>query len=265
MRRCSFALLVRVFTLLVAIMSITFVHAAKYRVVTTSTLNVRSAPTTNSDKISVVSGGDIVNVVEKGSDDWMKIELNGMTGYVYGKYLEEIPELSSSVSSDADKFWSRETKFWVHFSIFIVLTIAFIILLEEHGFIAILCNTGAAYCVWTYTGIGDSFWFLDFERNGFFLYMLFVFLIFVFMTWAFTMFWEYLKMTLMLFKVPLLAIVGLITAVLWLAALKDLVFDFLEYHTLMAILILFGSISSGRQFLGVFTDRNGNMWNVYKE
>ena len=265
MRKMSFVSLVRVFTLLIAIMSITYVHAAKYRVVTTSTLNVRSAPTKNSEKISSVSSGEIVNVVEGSSNGWMKIELNGITGYVYGKYLEAIPEAPSSVSSTIDKFWSIETKFWVHFIIFITLTIAFFILSEEHGLIAILCNTGAAYCVWNYTGLGDSFWFLDFERNGFFLYLFFVFLIFVFMTWAFTMFWEHLCMILDLFSNPLLAIIGLITALLWLAALKDLVFDFFEYHTLMAILTLFGSVSSSRQFVGVFTDRNGNKYDVYKE
>ena len=264
MKRVSFTSLIRIFTLLVAIMSITSVQAKQYRVTTTSSLNVRSAPTTNSEKIASISSGEIVNVIETVSDGWMKIELDGTTGYVYGQYLEAVPEVSSTSKKESN-FWNRETKFWTHFIIYIVLTIAFFILIEENSLIALLCSTGAAFCVWKYTGYGDSFWFLDFEQNGFLLYMFFVFLIFIFLTWAFTMFWEHLSMILAIFRNPIVAILGLATSIFWFLAFMDLIGDFLQYHTLTAILILFCSIPSSRQFVGTFTDRDGNEWDVYKE
>ena len=175
MKRVSFTSLIRIFTLLVAIMSITSVQAKQYRVTTTSSLNVRSAPTTNSEKIASISSGEIVNVIETVSDGWMKIELDGTTGYVYGQYLEAVPEVSSTSKKESN-FWNRETKFWTHFIIYIVLTIAFFILIEENSLIALLCSTGAAFCVWKYTGYGDSFWFLDFEQKGCFFLMLLLFL-----------------------------------------------------------------------------------------
>jgi hypothetical protein len=264
MKRVSNISLVKIFTLLLAILSFTSVEAKQYRVTTTSSLNVRSAPTTNSEKIALISSGEIVNVIETVSDGWMKIELDGTTGYVYGQYLEAIPE-PSPASKKSNNFWNRKNKFWTHFILFLILTVAFYILSEDHALIAILCNIGAAICVWQYTGYGDSFWFLDFEENGFFLYIGIVFLIFIFMTYAFTIFWEHLCMILAIFRDPITAIIGLTTAIFWFLAIKDLVFDILEYHTITALLVLFSSIPSSRQFVGTFTDRDGNKWDVYKE
>lgn len=264
MKRVSNISLVKIFTLLLAVLSFTSVEAKQYRVTTTSSLNVRSAPTTNSEKIALISSGEIVNVIETVSDGWMKIELDGTTGYVYGQYLEAIPE-PSTASKKSNNFWNRETKFWTHFIIFIVLSIGFFVLMDEYYLLAMLCSTGAAFCVWQYTDYGDSFWFLDFEQNGFFLYLFFVFLIIAFMTWAFTMFWEHLCMILAIFRNPIVAILGLATAFFWLLAFMDLIGDIFQYHTLTAILVLFSSIPSSRQFVGTFTDRDGNEWDVYKE
>ena len=137
--------------------------------------------------------------------------------------------------------------------------------MDEYYLLAMLCSTGAAFCVWQYTDYGDSFWFLDFEQNGFFLYLFFIFLIIAFMTWAFTMFWEHLCMILAIFRNPIVAILGLATAFFWLLAFMDLIGDIFQYHTLTAILVLFSSIPSSRQFVGTFTDRDGNEWDVYKE
>ena len=110
MKRVSNISLVKIFTLLLAILSFTSVEAKQYRVTTTSSLNVRSAPTTNSEKIALISSGEIVNVIETVSDGWMKIELDGTTGYVYGQYWEAIPE-PSPASKKSNNFWNRKNKF----------------------------------------------------------------------------------------------------------------------------------------------------------
>ncbi|MBM7583382.1 SpoIID/LytB domain protein [Caldicoprobacter guelmensis] len=58
----------------------------KYAVVTASTLNVRSGPSTKNHKIGMVVKGNKLIVLEK-SGEWYKIEYNGLIGYVHGDYI----------------------------------------------------------------------------------------------------------------------------------------------------------------------------------
>ena len=57
------------------------------KVINANSLNVRKGPSTSFDIIGTLNGGDKVNIVGK-SNDWYKIEYNGVYGYVSGSYIE---------------------------------------------------------------------------------------------------------------------------------------------------------------------------------
>ena len=58
--------------------------------VNTSALNIRSGPSTDYDRVGVLSADTIVVVLEKTSDEWYKINYNGTVGYVASEYLTDI-------------------------------------------------------------------------------------------------------------------------------------------------------------------------------
>ena len=61
--------------------------AASGKVINANSLNVRKGPSTSFDIIGTLNGGDEVKIVGK-SNDWYKIEYNGVYGYVSGSYIE---------------------------------------------------------------------------------------------------------------------------------------------------------------------------------
>jgi uncharacterized protein YgiM (DUF1202 family) len=51
-------------------------------------LNMREGPSANDSIVEAVHRGDIIIVLEKNGDsNWVKVEHNGKTGYVYGDYI----------------------------------------------------------------------------------------------------------------------------------------------------------------------------------
>lgn len=57
----------------------------------TTTLNVRSAPSTNSDKLGMVGQETPLSVTGRCSNGWYRIDYNGGVGYVSGEYVTEAP------------------------------------------------------------------------------------------------------------------------------------------------------------------------------
>lgn len=58
--------------------------------VTASSLNIRSGPGTDNDRIASVGEGSIVVILEKTSDTWYKINYLGNVGYVDASYLANV-------------------------------------------------------------------------------------------------------------------------------------------------------------------------------
>ena len=78
------------------------------KIVTATTLNVRSGAGTNYSKITTISYGTEVGVISE-SNGWSKINYNGKTGYVSSQYLSNKSEGStdsSTTSSKVDKLIS---------------------------------------------------------------------------------------------------------------------------------------------------------------
>ena len=58
--------------------------------VSATSLNVRSGPGTDYDRVTVVSRGTILVILEKTTGEWYKVNYNGTVGYVSAEYLTNI-------------------------------------------------------------------------------------------------------------------------------------------------------------------------------
>jgi len=52
--------------------------------------NLRKAPSTDADLISVVELGSIVQILERTDEQWYRVKVNGHTGYIFGELLEPV-------------------------------------------------------------------------------------------------------------------------------------------------------------------------------
>ena len=76
---------------LIALLLLSFItitaNAEGWYVVTADALNIRTAPSTNSEVIAQLSMNDSVYSLEEPCDGWMKIDYNGMEAYVSTAYV----------------------------------------------------------------------------------------------------------------------------------------------------------------------------------
>ena len=79
--------------------------------VNTSALNVRSGPSTDYERVGILSGGTKIVVLEKTTDTWFKINYNGLVGYVSAEYLTEVVKAenfkATGTVNDADGVYMR--------------------------------------------------------------------------------------------------------------------------------------------------------------
>lgn len=89
-RRLLLASLLLIFTYIIA-------SAADYRVNVSSTLNVRSTPSTSASKIGTLSEGEIIHDAEQSSTaGWIEFDYYGEHGYVKTEYLQPIDSVTDS-------------------------------------------------------------------------------------------------------------------------------------------------------------------------
>ena len=83
--------------------NIATVDASTIGTVNSSFLNIRTKKSMNSRRITVLDRGDKVEVLTTGSK-WVKVNVNGKTGYTQGRYLNT----ESGTASDPDANAVRE-------------------------------------------------------------------------------------------------------------------------------------------------------------
>ena len=71
-------------------------------IVTANNLNLRSSPSLSGKVAGKLVQGDVVTVLEKGSN-WHKVESQGLTGYVAASYLRERPTIDETANRDIDQ------------------------------------------------------------------------------------------------------------------------------------------------------------------
>jgi len=78
---------------LMTILSSTTVEAASH--ITTSTLNLRSGPSTSKSKFLVIPKGGQVDSLSVQSNGWHQVKYNNKVGFVSGKYLKQITQAAA--------------------------------------------------------------------------------------------------------------------------------------------------------------------------
>jgi len=60
--------------------------------ITTANLNLRSQPTTDSERVTLAPAGSRVEVTDFRDGEWFAVIFNGYTGYMYAEFLRELPQ-----------------------------------------------------------------------------------------------------------------------------------------------------------------------------
>lgn len=99
-------------TLLITFFIIIFSNLKAFAVtgtITEITVNMRKEPSTNSKRLMFVTQDYKVEVLEK-VGEWYKIKYNGVTGYVYGKYVDVDDSKLERKEPEAEEPQKEETK-----------------------------------------------------------------------------------------------------------------------------------------------------------
>lgn len=67
-----------------------------------TTVNLRQSPSTKSAVLKAVYVGTIVDVTEEYDDEWAKIKIDGLTGYMMRKFLRKITQKTVTVTLEYD-------------------------------------------------------------------------------------------------------------------------------------------------------------------
>lgn len=111
-------------------------------------LHLRSGPSTTYESISIIQGGDTVEVLSKENPTWFMVEYNGVIGYSGSRYLTPI----NTVSND------EEFKFLQFFILFPIFTI-FSGFLWRFRFVFSIVSLFYGYLGIQWLYLGDIKWF----------------------------------------------------------------------------------------------------------
>ena len=70
---------------------------------TTANLNLRTAPSTDANRISTIPRGTRVTVTDLRDGEWVAVDVNGRTGYMYKYFLTEVTE-AAEAEADASTY-----------------------------------------------------------------------------------------------------------------------------------------------------------------
>ena len=231
----------------------------KYKVTANTTLNVRAAPNSSSTVIGSLPRGTYIEV-NGFKDNWGIISFHGQTGYVNKDYLEKsitntpVQNNSTTIKSTKD--------FWEYF---LIITVCIFILYllcnfftvgESFSllFLIIIPILNLIYFIWA----PNPMWFLSPSTVGWIWTIVngVGFIMLVSFMWGTT--WGLFKDTISDFS-----IISLLFLILYVVALWNVVMTAIMELMIIGILMIIGS-ASGSSYVGEFTDRNGNKYDVYR-
>ena len=240
--------------------------------VTATSLYIRKAPSTQSEIIGQVVQNDTVHVISSAGNGWLKVNYNGKTGYAFSEYLQYAPqqppqpaeEYEGSGIRDFLSGYSDSTLFWTYVIIFVVMAIVGKII--NHHILSLLCFLVIAISYVGYVIIADDCcWYMNFEDNGFLLYVFFLILLVVYISAIFSFSLGALKGIFYIFHSPIHAILLTMIGLCGGYGTLMLIGNFMINHTEAGIITLLLCIPSTKKFIGTFTDSDGNVWDVYRE
>ena len=153
-------------------------------VVTGNDVLVRSGPGTSYSKMDARNKGETVTVLALYDDNWAKISLpDGRIGYMSRKYLSYSGEADQDGIRDGkDSLRERlggmkmddRGKFWLFVGLAVLLFYLSLSFSDKSFILAVVLNllSAGALFVWTRT-CRECFWYLDLNRHGLLLWLLF--------------------------------------------------------------------------------------------
>lgn len=240
--------------------------------VTATSLYIRKAPSTQSGIIGQVVQNDTVHVISSAGNGWLKVNYNGKTGYAFSEYLQYAPQQPPQPAEEYEESfiynffsgYADSTLFWAFVIIFVVMGIVGKII--NHNILSLLCFLAIAISYVGYVMIADDCcWYMNFDDNGFLLYVFYLILLVIFISAIFSFSLSALKGIFYIFDFPIPAILLTIIGLCGGFGTLALVGNFMMNHTEAGIITLLLCIPSTKKFIGTFTDSDGNVWDVYRE
>lgn len=231
-----------------------------YKVKTDSKLNVRSGPGTHYSITHQLKPGSVVHIIEEQNNGWAKIEFSGNIGFVQKKFIikQDPTQKQSSNQSISDWFSSKAN--YILYGILALIIINFICLLFfDFDFILPLSIYILPVLILAYIHISPCpMWFCSPKSVGWILTCINVLLTFMVLVFCWNIFIESLKS---IFRLDVLA---MLIASLYGYTIYLIVVTAITELTILGILMIIGTAKSS-SYVGTFTDRDGNSWDVFKE
>lgn len=231
-----------------------------YRVNTDSKLNVRSGPGTHYNIMYQLKSGSIVNLIEDYNNEWAKIESSGKIGFVKKEFIIKQISTQKQSSNQSISDWFSFKADYLLYAILALIIINFICLLFfDIDFVLPLSIYILPILIIVYIHLSpDPMWFCSPKSVGWFLTCINVFSTFIVLSWCCGIFIDSFKS---IFRLDVLA---MLIACLYGYTIYLIVITAITELTIFGILMIIGSAKSS-SYVGTFTDRDGNMWDVFKE
>ena len=265
-----FALRLVVFLVLLPVSQIVWGQSGLYTV-TGDGVVVRSGPGKNHSKIDAKNKGDTVQVLSFYDADWALLRLeDDKVGYMSRKYLSYSGPLPRENDVQGGKRPLRtlmggmemndKGKFWLFFGLAVLFYYLSLALPARFVFLSIvflLLSAGSLF-VWTMV-CGECFWFLDFERQNFLLWLLFWVLTIIGLGFVGGTAWQHLKALRDIFHDFVPSIICVVIGIVWGVLFLRLVGIMFDEHPIISILTILGAIPSSQHVPTIYVKGEGHI------
>jgi uncharacterized protein YgiM (DUF1202 family) len=237
--------------------------AGKYKTKTNTELNVRSRAGQSSNIIGSLKNGVYVDV-EAFVGIWAVIQYEGRRGYIHKDYIQKVEDVTVNASSNnpgKDYDWVK-TFLVVNIILFLILFICLICGWDDNLFNIILFFVVPILFLIYFLAVDDPMWFMSISEVG---WMVIVngagMVILAFYLWGTlkNIFIEYV----MNIRGCESHILYILTILIYAISLYVLIITAIWEFMIIGIIMILGSASGG-QYMGEFTDRNGNKFDIFK-
>lgn len=217
---------------------------------------VRSGPGTTYAKLGTRQKGDTVMVLEMHDSEWAKIRFGTSFAYMNRKFITykgPIPGNTVSQSNTKKSVSgvmagkSDKSIFWICILSSIGLFILSLFMAESLPFLSVLVNllSAGALFIWIEAS-GECFWFLDFEKQNFFVWLFCYFVTAAFFGIIAGTALGNIKSITSLFSDFLPSLICVVIGVVWGILLFRLIGVMFDEHPIISFLTLVGAIPGSR-------------------
>ncbi|MDN0051856.1 SH3 domain-containing protein [Bacteroides caecigallinarum] len=233
-----------------------------YKVNTDNRLNVRTGPGTSYSIQEQLQPGSIVYLLEEYENGWAKVSFSGKTGFVSKKFITE----DTTVRKERKKSFTgfKNLSFsadWFLYGILILVILNFVFMLFDAGLLQLLILFLLPIFVILYVHLSPNpMWYCSPSKVGWIWTCVNVFLT----VFVLSISWNIFKESFLdLFRGEF-GLYSLFVTLLYGYAVYLMVSTAIMELLIVGIIMICGA-GGGSSFVGTFTDRDGNKWDVYRD